>query len=257
MIRQATASATAPAVFTLEERIRLYWTRRAEGFGDVRRKELSGEDVQRWSDEILPWLPVNRGNAPLRALDIGTGAGFFAILLARQGLRVTGIDISEGMLTQAARLVQEQGCTADFQQMDATELRFPDAVFDIIVSRNVLWTLTDPEAAYAEWRRVLRPGGVLLNFDADYGNVDFTELARLHGRHAHADMEAAMLEECERIRRALPLSSCPRPQWDVEALRRAGFSHADCDTALSRRIYPHEDTAAYNPVPMFALRAVR
>ena len=83
-----------PAVFTLQERILRYWTRRAEGFGDVRRKELSGDDRSRWSREILPWLPSAPGGEALRALDIGTGAGFFAILLAQQGLRVTGIDIS-------------------------------------------------------------------------------------------------------------------------------------------------------------------
>ena len=59
------------------------------------------------------------------------------------------------------------------------------------------------------------------------------------------------------IRRALPLSSRQRPLWDVEALRRTGFARACCDKELSGRIYPHDDTAAYNPVPMFALRAVR
>lgn len=246
-----------PTVFTLQERILRYWTRRAEGFGDVRRKELSGDDRNRWSREILPWLPSAPEGEPLRALDIGTGAGFFAVLLAQQGLRVTAIDISDAMLEQAARLADEQGCAVDFQRMDATRLLFPDASLDVIVARNVLWTLTDPEAAYAEWRRVLRPGGVLLNFDADYGGVDFTELARLHGRHAHADINAAMLEECEEIRRALPLSSRQRPRWDVEALRRAGFARACCDEELSGRIYPHDDTAAYNPVPLFALRAVR
>ena len=78
-----------PAVFTLKERILRYWTRRAEGFGDVRRKELSGDDRSRWSREILPWLPSAAGEGTLRALDIGTGAGFFAVLLAQQGLRVT------------------------------------------------------------------------------------------------------------------------------------------------------------------------
>lgn len=257
MMQQATALETTPAAFSLEERIRLYWTRRAEGFGDVRREELSGDEARRWSEEIMPYLPPAEEGKTLRALDIGAGAGFFSILLAEQGLEVTGVDISEAMLEQARRLAGERGCRVAFLRMNATELRFPDGAFDVIVSRNVLWTLTDPEAAYAEWRRALRPGGVLLNFDADYGSVDFTELARLRGRHAHARMDAAMLEECERIRRALPLSNRPRPLWDVDALRRAGFARAECDATLSRRVYPGGDGAAYNPVPMFALRAVR
>ena len=71
--------------------------------------------------------------------------------------------------------------------------------------------------------RVLRPGGVLLNFDADYGAVDFTRLADEQGQHAHADVDSALLQEGEDIRRALPLSRRQRPQWDMEALARAGI----------------------------------
>ena len=58
------------------------------------------------------------------------------------------------------------------------------------------------------------------------------------------------------IRRALPLSRRERPQWDMEALARAGFVRCSCDTGLSGRIFVRRD-ATYNPVPMFALRAYR
>ena len=151
--------------------------------------------------EILPWLPRREDGAPLRILDLGTGAGFFAILLAQAGCEGTGIDLSEGMLAQAAALADEAGCTVDWRCMSATELDFGEAAFDGVLARNLTWTLTDPEAAYAEWLRVLRPGGVLLNFDADYGAVDFTRLADEQGQHAHADMDRALLQEAEAIRR--------------------------------------------------------
>ena len=54
----------------------------------------------------------------------------------------------------------------------------------------------------------------------------------------------------------MPLSRRERPQWDMEALARAGFVRCSCDTGLSGRIFVRRD-ATYNPVPMFALRAYR
>lgn len=217
----------------LDGRIRRYWTRRSDAFGQVRREELQSDKSSLWRAEILPWLPHRENGAPLRILDLGTGAGFFAILLAQTGCEVTGIDLSEGMLAQAAALADEAGCTVDWRCMSATELDFEESSFDGVLARNLTWTLTDPEAAYAEWLRVLRPGGVLLNFDADYGAVDFTRLADEKGQHAHADVDSALLQEGEDIRRALPLSRRQRPQWDMEALARAGFVRCSCDTGLS------------------------
>ncbi len=240
----------------LDGRIRRYWTRRSGAFGQVRREELHSDKSSLWRAEILPWLPRSEEGAAPRILDLGTGAGFFAILLAQAGCEVTGIDLSEGMLAQAAALADEAGCTVDWRCMSATELDFGEAAFDGVLARNLTWTLTDPEAAYAEWLRVLRPGGVLLNFDADYGAVDFTRLAEEQGQHAHADMDRALLQEGEAIRRALPLSRRERPQWDMEALARAGFVRCSCDTGLSGRIFARRD-ATYNPVPMFTLRAYR
>lgn len=240
----------------LDGRIRRYWTRRSDAFGQVRREELQSDKSSLWRAEILPWLPRREDGTALRILDLGTGAGFFAILLAQAGCEVTGVDLSEGMLAQAAALADEAGCTVDWRCMSATELDFGDASFDGVLARNLTWTLTDPEAAYAEWLRVLRPGGVLLNFDADYGAVDFTRLADEKGQHAHADVDSALLQEGEDIRRSLPLSRRERPQWDMEALARAGFVRCSCDTGLSGRIFVRRD-ATYNPVLMFALRAYR
>ncbi|MDO5483971.1 MAG: class I SAM-dependent methyltransferase [Desulfovibrionaceae bacterium] len=236
------------------DRIQHYWSRRAAGFGQVRQQELCSDKPERWWAEIGPYLP--RKAQPLDVLDVGTGAGFLAILLARHGCTVTAVDSCPHMLDEAAALARAEGCTVTIRQMNADALRFADRSFDCVLARNVTWTLLDPGAAYTEWWRVLRPGGVLLNFDANYGAVDFTGLRDAQGQHAHADIEPALLQEGENIRRELPLSREDRPRWDMDILRGLGASPCVCDTEISGRVFARQD-ASFNPVPMFALRATR
>ena len=232
----------------LTGRIEKYWSRRAESYGEIRRHELACDKKSLWMAEILPHLPAG---GPLRILDVGTGAGFFAIVLAQLGHSVCGVDMSQAMLDKGAALAQHACCEVTFQRMDACCLEFESGQFDAVISRNLTWTLPDAAAAYQEWNRVLRPGGVLLNFDADYGSVSFVDLA-----DQHVGINDDMMLECENIRRQLPLSTESRPVWDMQMLRCSGFSACWCDTNLSARIYTHRDET-YNPVPMFALRAVK
>ena len=69
--------------------------------------------------------------------------------------------------------------------MDAENPDFPDGTFDVIVSRNLTWTLPDAARAYKEWIRVLKTGGILINADANYGADDFSDTADLPANHAH------------------------------------------------------------------------
>ena len=108
----------------------------------------------------------------------------------------------------------------------------------------------------AEWQRVLRPGGVLINFDADYGSTDFTRLGDDREAHAHRDLARDVLQEGENIRKKLPLSSLRRPEWDRQILQELGFEHCHCDTDLSARIFAVRD-ATWNPVPMSVLSATK
>ena len=79
----------------IESRIMRYWTARSHDFGTVRKNELGSAMGRRWQEELQSHLPEGSG---LRILDIGTGTGFFAILMARLGHRVTGIDLTPAML---------------------------------------------------------------------------------------------------------------------------------------------------------------
>lgn len=95
-----------------------------------------------------------------RVLDAGSGPGRDAHLLAARGLRVVGIDLSRNLLKVAA----EGKSTARFLPMDIRQLQFRDRSFDGIWCSVVLTHLNQRDVlkALKEFRRVLRPGGVLL-----------------------------------------------------------------------------------------------
>lgn len=83
--------------------------------------------------------------------DVGTGTGYFAILLALHGHRTTGIDFTRAMLQEAEETADSYAANASFLYMDAQALDFPDNSFDAIVTRNLTWTIPEPEKAYQEW----------------------------------------------------------------------------------------------------------
>ena len=106
--------------------------------------------------------------------------------------------------------------------------------------------------AYEEWGRVLKEGGILLNFDANYGASNFADTSELPGNHAHHTLGDEMMQECEEIKRQLPISSLVRPAWDVETLGQMGFEELFIDLGISRRIYLEKDEF-YNPTPIFMI----
>lgn len=107
-------------------------------------------------------------------LDLGTGTGTLARGFARHGCQVTGIDLSESMLSEARRLAQADGARIDFLQARAESTGLPAGTFDV-VSAGQCWHWFDRAAAAAECRRLLRPGGVLVIAHFDWiplpGNV--------------------------------------------------------------------------------------
>ncbi len=144
----------------VKEEIKEYWDRTKE---HAFFKDEEEEDAWRQS------LRKEFGGEKLRILDVGTGNGSLAILLAQTGHNVVGIDISEGMLSVARKKAKERGVMPDFRIGDAESPDFDDNSFDAVVSRWVLWTLPDPEKAVRAWRRVLKPGGKVYAFESDSG----------------------------------------------------------------------------------------
>lgn len=234
----------------LGERIQNYWDKRSRGFSAVRQRELASSDAAAWQGYICQFLPPKK---QLQVLDVGTGPGFLAILMARLGHRVTGIDSSGGMIQQARRNAAENGVFIDFSVADAQQLEFPDAQFDLVLSRNLTWNLPDVAKAYREWQRVLRPGGLLLNFDSDYGSVRFTKTAR-NEENIHHDIENSVLKECDTLKDALAISRENRPAWDRWCLEKLGFKNCQCERDIRSRVHTSPEMQ-YDSAPIFCLQA--
>ena len=236
-----------------KEKIVKYWEKRSDSFLEQRRQELHSTMAERWMKEINTQLPEGKN---LKILDVGCGAGFFTILLENSGILVIVIYFTRYINKHARILAEEEGVNCEFTVMDAENPEFPDDTFDVIISRNLTWTLPHVRHAYQEWLRVLKKGGVLLNFDANYGITDFSNVEDLPENHAHNTLGNDMMRECEEIKRQLPISSYSRPAWDLETLGSMDLKDFRVDLGISSRIYLEKDEF-YNPTPLFMLRTVK
>ena len=235
----------------IKKRVSAYWTRRAEGFAEIRDEEAQSYKAVLWREDIAGLLPEGE---KLRILDVGCGTGFFEIVLDPLGHSVTGIDLTPEMIEKGRELLARYGINSDLMVMDAEKPEFPDYTFDAVISRNLTWNLPHPEAAYREWYRVLRPGGVLINYDAEYakGVRKYDQSENL----AHKNVAPSLTEECNRIYQMLTVSFLNRPEWDVKVLKDCGFTRVIADTTAGDRLYGIKD-AFYMPDRIFCVRAVK
>ena len=132
---------------------------------------VSGEPYDRfmgrYSRELAPRLIDYAGLEPgMRALDVGCGPGALAVALADRlgATAVAAADPSEPLLAACAERVPG----ADVRQAPAEELPWPDATFDAVLSQLVLNFVSDADAAVAEMRRVVAPGGIVASCTWDY-----------------------------------------------------------------------------------------
>lgn len=250
---------------TLTGTIERYWTRRASSYTEVVKKNLADGWDSKWADELIKNFPKTEGRY-LKVLDIGTGPGFYAIILASRGYDVTAVDLSEGMLEQAKANAGELAEKIRFLKMDAQTLEFPDNEFDVIVTRNLTWNLPDPVKAYGEWRRVLRDGGVMLNIDSNWYAYLFDEEKKNEKQAERNCTVQAGVEDyesydeswlMENISRTLPMGKLPRPQWDAVTLLNLGFKNVSADTTVSSKLWSREEMLNYASTPCFLIRAVK
>ena len=262
-------------VDSLGKRIVDYWDERALSYSNGVRGELSDDRHCAWQRALSVAaagciVAANAEERVPRALDLGCGPGFFSVLLAEEGCKVDAVDLSVEMLGRARKNVAAavpEG-QVSFHQCDASALPFGDGSFDIVVSRNLTWLMRDPEAAYAEWMRILRTGGKLVVFDANWYRylVDERVDAARRNDQANAVLEdydsdsmATAAEElrCEKIALELPLTPVLRPQWDVETLERLGAAWVRADEDAWMDLWTESERAFYASSPLFMIEAVK
>ena len=160
----------------LKKRIEKYWNFRSTSYELDFEKSL--ETQNEWESTINA-LVDHRKTDDASALDVGTGPGQLAFYLAKAGFNTTGIDISPAMIARAEQKAQQDGLVCNFKTGDAEHLAFADNTFDVVVTRNLVWTLPDPGAAVREWHRVLKPGGRIIISDGYWQNTTWSRLHRL------------------------------------------------------------------------------
>jgi ubiquinone/menaquinone biosynthesis C-methylase UbiE len=150
--------------FHLKEEIRAYWSERSKTFDqDFGHGIKSDAEFRAWQAPIRAAL----GTEPRRVLELACGTGEVTRLIHDLGHDVTALDFSEAMLS-LARAKHAGKPRLRFILADAENTMEPDGIYDAIVCRHLVWTLTDPDRAFAEWHRVLKPGGKLVIFDGDW-----------------------------------------------------------------------------------------
>ena len=208
----------------IRDEIRDYWSDRAATFDrDPGHGITEGAEMAAWEALFRRHLGQPHGR---RLLDLACGTGEISRLCARMGFEVTGLDWAEPMLDLARQKLP--GVT--FVQADAERTMLPSDSVDVIVTRHLVWTLVDPAAAFAEWRRVLAPGGTLLLVDGDFVSKGW--LARWLS--PRPEREPEQMTRHNHILRQVYFSQGARAASVAELLTAAGFADVHTDTRLGR-----------------------
>ena len=127
------------------------------GYDEVAQAQVTGKLRKALGPGVFPAGGFERG------LEIGAGTGYFTLNLLRAGVLRSGVasDISPGMLRSLSASAEELGLTVETVACEASALPFEDGSFDLVFGHAVLHHLPDLAGAFREFRRVLRPGGVV------------------------------------------------------------------------------------------------
>jgi SAM-dependent methyltransferase len=143
-----TILATATEIDALKARLKATWM---DGNYDYFSRFMESSAVG-----FLDRLDVKAGQS---LLDVACGSGQLALIAARRGARVTGVDIATNSILAARGRAASEGLDAHFDEGDAEDLPYADARFDVVASLYGAMFAPRPELVAAELLRVCRPGG--------------------------------------------------------------------------------------------------
>jgi len=194
-----------------------FWNERGATYEDQAIHRVQDEAEQRvWQDTLRTLLPP----PPAQVVDVGTGTGYLAFIVADAGYQVTGVEIADGMLGVAQAKAAAQPNSPTFIKGDAMDPPLPAASADALVSRQVIWTLVDPARALSSWFRLLRPGGRVVAFHGSPAS----QQDRLPNSVANPRWRDAWEKRyTPEVLANLPLRHNPTLDPVVEPARAAGF----------------------------------
>lgn len=209
-----------------QEQIRRMFDKIAPSYDRLNHALSLGID-RRWRRTAVDALGIHQ---PQQILDIATGTGDFALLLAKRIMpqHIVGADISEGMMAVGREKVKEEGLqnVISFQYEDCMQLSFPDGSFDAVTSSYGVRNFQNLDKGLQEMQRVLRPGGHLLI-------VELTPppsfpMKQLFWLYAHVVMPllGRFISHDDSAYTYLPASmeAFPQPEQMEGILRKAGFT---------------------------------
>ncbi|HKO30710.1 MAG TPA: methyltransferase domain-containing protein [Nitrospiraceae bacterium] len=144
------ASALSPEVESMKTRLKHIWMA-----GDYDRFSRYMESGAREFYERLEIIPG------CRLLDVGCGSGQLALMAAKDGLEVTGVDIASNSVERAQERAAEENLRVRFEEADAAALPFEDASFDVVASLIGVMFAPRPDRVAQELLRVCKPGGTI------------------------------------------------------------------------------------------------
>ncbi len=253
----------------LSKENRAYWLSRAEGYSKVNKEELSGIQRNTWSTflikEIEDQFPEKDRNS-IKILDVGAGPGFISIILAEAGFQVTAFDFAETMLEEARANAKELADKITFIQGDALELPFAKGSFDVVFSRNLTWNLEHPDKAYIKWLSVLKDGGLMMVFDANWYAYLIDDEKRMAYDRDRENVKSNSLEDynigqdfdiMERIAKEMPMTGRIRPAWDKEYLESINAGRVSIIEDIGSILYSEKEKINYCSTPLFMVRVVK
>ena len=148
-----------------QEEVINYFEKRSSYWKEIyRENSLPAEIYRQRQAATLAWIDALDLTPDSRVLEIGCGAGFLSVALAKKGLHVYATDAAEAMIELARQHVQEAG-VAKLVTVDAADvynLNFVDGSFDLVIALGVIPWLAQPELAVREMARVTRSDGHIL-----------------------------------------------------------------------------------------------
>jgi len=209
--QELSTSLETPAIPNLEAiKAKQKATWESGDFGQIART------IENVAEEFMARQPLQPG---LRVLDVACGTGNLAVIAARRGCEVSGLDIAANLIAQARTRATAQGLRIDFKEGDAEALPFADGQFDLVVSTFGVMFAPRPHVVAAELQRVTKPGGqvALANWTPEGFLGKMFNVFKAH--------------------LPPPPAGVPSPMgWGDEATVRSRLQHGFAEVRLTRRI---------------------